>query len=127
MNSILSILAGVIFMLATSMEVPYTNLEKAMESNDAKAIVNLGKDKILLNILGKEGAYNHSQAEMVLSEFFDKKPKGSFTLVFRGKENTDGVFAIGNYVYSKETYRCTFHFRTEKGATEMESLTIEKQ
>ena len=95
-----------------------------MESNDAKAIADLGKDKVLLNILGKEGAYNHSQAELILVEFFDKKPKGTFTFIFKGKETSDGIFAVGTYSVKSESFRTTFHFRTVKSESKLESLTI---
>jgi hypothetical protein len=95
-----------------------------MESNDAKTIVNLGTDKILLNILGKEGAYSHAQAQSVLNEFFNKNSKGSFSFIFKGKETSDGTFAIGNYVVKNEIFRTTFHFRTVKSESKLESLTI---
>jgi hypothetical protein len=127
MNSLLSIITGILIFFTTTIEVPYNSIQKAMTANDAKAIVQLAKDKVLLNILGKEGAYNHAQAEMVLNEFFNKKPKGAFTFVFKGKETADGVFTIGKYTYGKESYRTTFHFRSEKSEAKLESLTIEKE
>ena len=127
MNSLLSLLTGILLLFGIPSDIPYSTIQKAMQSNDAKAIVQTGKDKILLNILGKEGAYNHSQAEMVLNEFFNKKPKGDFVFLFKGKENSDGIFAIGKYTYGKESYRTTFHFRAEKSESKLESLTIEKE
>jgi hypothetical protein len=127
MNSLLSIISSILIFFITALEVPYNSIQKAMTANDSKAIVQLGKDKVLLNILGKEGAYNHAQAEMVLNEFFTKKPKGAFAFVFKGKESSDGVFAIGKYTYGKESYRTTFHFRAEKSEAKLESLTIEKE
>lgn len=95
-----------------------------MESNDAKSIVGYSKEKVLLNLLGKEGAYNHSQAELILDEFFDKKPKGTFTFIFKGKETSDGTFAVGTYTVKNESFRTTFHFRTVKSESKLESLTI---
>ena len=127
MNSIITLITSIIFFFTPPAEVPYSAIQKGMSSNDAKMIVQLGKDKILLTILGKEGAYNHAQAEMILSEFFTKKPKGEFSFVFKGKETSDGVFTIGKYVVGKENFRTTFHFRAEKSDLKMESLTIEKE
>ena len=43
--------------------------ESAFIENNASTIVNLGKDKILLNVLGSEGAYSQSQASLVLKDF----------------------------------------------------------
>lgn len=127
MNSLLTILTGIFFLFTTTIEVPYNSIQKAMTSNDSKSIVLMGKDKILLNILGKEGVYNHAQAEMILSEFFTKKTKGSFVFVFKGKENSDGVFTIGKYTVGKESFRTTFHFQAEKTESKLKSLTIEKE
>lgn len=124
MNSLITILSAFILLFSNPTDVPYTSLEKAMESNDAKSIVNYSKDKVLLNILGKEGAYNHSQAELILDEFFDKKPKGTFTFIFKGKETSDGIFAVGTYTVKSESFRTTFHFRNVKSESKLESLTI---
>jgi hypothetical protein len=124
MNSLIKIITSFVLLFTLPAEIPYTTLEKSMESNDAKTIVNLGADKILLNILGKEGAYSHAQAQSVLNEFFNKNSKGSFSFIFKGKETSDGTFAIGNYVVKNETFRTTFHFRTVKSESKLESLTI---
>jgi hypothetical protein len=105
-------------------DIPYSSIEKAMETNDARTIMNLGTDKILLNILGKEGAYTHSQAQLILNEFFTKKPKGSFSFIFKGKESSDGIFAVGNYIVKGDSFRTTFHFTIIKSDTRLESLTI---
>ena len=56
-----------------SFEVPYAKIENAFNSNDAKTIISFGKDKILLKIIDKEGAYSHTQAELILQDFFTKK------------------------------------------------------
>ena len=49
-------------------EVPYSTIEKAFSANDASSIVAIGKDKMLINVLGKEGAYSQSQATLVLKD-----------------------------------------------------------
>ncbi len=124
MNALIKLVASLVILFSTTSDIPYGTLEKAMESNDAKSIINLGKEKILLNILGKEGAYTQSQAQLILSDFFTKKPKGAFSFIFRGKETSDGIFAVGNYVVKSESFRTTFHFRTIKSESKLESLTI---
>ena len=107
-------------------EIPYSTIEKAFVSNDASSIIGLGKDKILLNVLGKEGAYSASQANLVLKDFFTKKPGSSFKFIFKGKETSDGSFAIGNYESKLEIFRVTIHFKKINSDFKMESLTIEK-
>ena len=127
MNSFITLVTGILIFLANSSDIPYSTIEKAIKANDSKTIIQLGKDPIQLNILGKEGAYNHSQAEMILGDFFTKIPKGDFLFVFKGKETSDGTFAIGKYTLKKESYRLSFHFREIKSSSKLESLTIEKE
>jgi hypothetical protein len=124
MNTLVKLVTSIILLFTIPNDIPYSSIEKAMESNDAKAIIDLGTDKILLNISGKEGAYTHSQGKLILNEFFSKKPKGTFSFIFKGKETSDGIFAVGNYVVKSETFRTTFHFTLVKSEPRLESLTI---
>jgi hypothetical protein len=127
MNSFITLVTGILIFLANNSDIPYSTIEKAIKANDSKTIIQLGKDPIQLNILGKEGAYKHSQAEMILGDFFTKIPKGEFVFVFKGKETSDGTFAIGKYTLKNESYRLSFHFREIKTSSKLESLTIEKE
>lgn len=112
--------------MTTQSEIPYSSIEKAFISNDASDIVSLGKDKMLLNILGKEGAYSQSQANLVLKDFFTKKPGSTFKFIFKGKESSDGSFAIGSYDSKGESFRVTIHFKKIGSDFRIESLVIEK-
>jgi len=127
MNSFITLVTGILIFLANSSDIPYSTIEKAIKANDSKTIIQLGKDPIQLNILGKEGAYNHSQAVMISGDSFTKIPKGDFVFVFKGKETSDGTFAIGKYTLKKESFRLSFHFREIKTSSKLESLTIEKE
>lgn len=106
--------------------VPYDAIDKAFETNNAQEISTLGKDKILINILGKEGIYSQSQASLVLKDFFSKKPGNSFDFYFKGKESSEGTFGIGTYESKGEKFRVTIHFKKINNAFKIESLTIEK-
>ncbi|MFA7273202.1 MAG: DUF4783 domain-containing protein [Crocinitomicaceae bacterium] len=106
-------------------DIPHNELEKAFNANDAKAIVELSKEKVLLNVLGNEGAYSQSQANIVLKDFFSKQPNGKFSFIFKGKEADSGTFSIGNYVSKGTTFRVTFHFKKIGSVFRIETLTIE--
>ncbi len=112
--------------LNTTSEIPYTFLENAFTENNARDIVVMGKDKILFNILGSEGAYSHSQATLILKDFFVKKPGISFKFIFKGKETAEGSFAIGTYATKTESFRITIQFKKISSDFKIESLTIEK-
>lgn len=125
MGLIYSVLTSILLSFTIS-QVPYTALEQAFKQNDAKEIVSMGKEKILVNVLGTEGVYSQSQAGMVLKDFFTRNSGGDFQFFFKGKESADGTFAIGNYKSKGETYRVTIHFKRIQGDYKIESLTIEK-
>jgi hypothetical protein len=126
MSFLYAFLTSLVFAISVQGDVPYTTIEKAFMSNDANAIVVLGKDKMLVNVLGKEGAYSQSQANLVLKDFFTKKPGSSFKFIFKGKESADGSFAIGEYDSRSESFRVTIHFIKIGADFKIESLTIEK-
>ena len=126
MSLLYSVLTTIVLSIGLS-GVPYTSIEKAFEANNSSEIVKLGKSKILINILGEEGVYSQPQASLVLKEFFKNKPGREFDFVFKGKENLDGAFAIGNYKSNDQKFRVTFHFKKEEAQFKIESLTIEKE
>lgn len=106
--------------------VPYAKVESAIEKNDSKQLVAIGKEKILINILGTEGVYGHSQAILVLKDFFTKNVGSEFTFTFKGTPTSEGAFAIGNYISSGKTFRFTIHFKKNGENYQVESLSIEK-
>ena len=83
MSFLYIVLTSFFLSFTTQNEIPYTSIERAFSSGNASEIVNLGKDKMLINVLGKEGAYSQSQATLVLKDFFDKKPCVAFKFILR--------------------------------------------
>ena len=127
MGYIYSILTSfLVFLNTTTTEIPYSAIENAITSNNAAEFVTFGKEKILLNILGNEGVYSTSQATLVLRDFFVKKPGDSFKFIFKGKETSEGTFAIGTYLCKSENFRFTIQFKKIGLNFKIESLTIEK-
>jgi Domain of unknown function (DUF4783) len=125
MGAIYTILTVIILSIGVG-EVPYTDIKSAFENNNSNKIVALGKTKILINVLGKEGVYSQPQASLVLKDFFTRKPGSKFDFYFKGKESSEGTFAIGNYSSRGEAYRVTIHFKKLNDRFKIESLTIEK-
>lgn len=120
------LIATIILQLSAASEIPYAALESAFVSGDASKIVSYGKEKMIITVLDKEGAYSQSQAGQVLREFFSKKPAVSFKFTFRGKETEDGTFAIGNYQAKGEAFRVTIKWKKISGEFKIESIAIEK-
>ncbi len=127
MGYIYSILTSfLVFLNTTTNEIPYTAIEDAISTNNSIEFVAFGRDKILVNILGNEGVYSHSQAALVIKDFFSKKPGNNFKFIFKGKETSEGSFAIGTYTSKTESFRFTIQFKKINTDFKIESLTIEK-
>ena len=109
MNSMLSFLTGLLLILKFQSDIPYATIQRSMELNDAKTIVHLAKEKISLNVQGKESVYPIAQAELILQGFFTRYPKGSFVFKFKGKESGEDNYTVGTYTSKGENFRSTFH------------------
>ena len=125
MGLIYSLVTFVMFSSGT-MDVPFKSVESAFKSGNAKDLVSIGKEKILINVDGIEGVYSKSQATLVLKKFFTKYPAKSFSYIHKGKGSSEGSFAIGTYTSGRSEYRVTVHFKKIKGNFKIESLAIEK-
>ena len=125
MGLIYSLVTFVMFSSGT-MDVPFKSVESAFKSGNAKDLVSIGKEKILINVDGIEGVYSKSQATLVLKKFFTKYPAKSFSYIHKGKGSSEGSFAIGTYTSGSSEFRVTVHFKKIKGNFKIESLTIEK-
>ncbi|MEJ6599087.1 MAG: DUF4783 domain-containing protein [Crocinitomicaceae bacterium] len=125
MGLIYSLVTFVMFSSGT-MDVPFKSVESAFKSGNAKDLVSIGKEKILINVDGIEGVYSKSQATLVLKKFFTKYPAKSFSYIHKGKGSSEGSFAIGTYTSGSSEFRVTVHFKKIKGNFKIESLAIEK-
>lgn len=126
MSLIYAFITSIVLLIPQQQGVPYSKLDVAFDQSNADAIVSCAKDKVLLNVLGKEGAYSKSQAVLVLKDFFNGKSSGSFNFTFKGNESSTGTFAIGSYVCGGAKYRITLHFKNAGDGFKIESITIEK-
>ena len=126
MSFLYAVLTSIVLVFTGQADIPYAGVERAFSSGNAAEITSMGKDKMMINVLGKEAVYSQSQATMVLKDFFTKKPVVSFKFVFKGKETSEGSYAIGNYESKGETFRVTVQFKKISSDYKIESLSIEK-
>lgn len=125
MGFILSLIASLILSFTSVTDANFTAVEQAFGREDAAKIVSYGKDKILLQIQGKEGAYAQSQATQLLKDFFNRKPVSSFRFTFRGKESDDSPLTTGTYTSKNESFRVTIKWKHIGSELKIESLSIE--
>ena len=128
MNAIYNFFAFLLVTTSLGGDLPYTNIQRGMELNDAHAIISLGKDKIVMQLPGTEGAFPLAQAEMILNNFFQKYPKGTFIFRYKNSKSVEGNGTIiGSYLTKGNSFRSTFQFRSGKYEQKLESLSIVKE
>lgn len=126
MKSILFFILSACFWNVFPTDAPFNSVETAFANGDAQKIVAYSKDKILMSVLGKEGAYSTSQATLILKDFFNKKPVSSFKFIIKGKDTDEGSYAIGDYVSKNETFRIGVNFKKYGESFKIDNISIEK-
>ena len=121
---LISFLTSFIIALSINSEA-FNAVEQAFNREDAAKIISFGKDKVLLQIQGKEGVYALSQATQLLKEFFTKKPVSSFRFTFKGKETEAAPLTTGSYISKNETFRVTIKWKRFGNELKIETISIE--
>ncbi len=106
-------------------DLPYEQLEKSFESNNSEYIISNCENTVLLVVDGDEGIYNHSQAQMVLSDFFRHYPNGEFEYRFQGKESDEEIFSVGSYIVDSYKFTVLLSFSKEF-KNRIQSINISK-
>ncbi len=125
MGFILSLIASFVLSFHSVQDASFTAVEQAFNREDAAKIVSYGKDKLLLQIQGKEGVYAQSQATQLLKDFFNRKPVSSFRFTFKGRESDDSPLTTGTYTSKNESFRVTIKWKHIGSELKIESLSIE--
>ena len=105
-------------------DLPYTEIENSFESNDSDLIISNCEEMVLMDLEDDEGIYNHSQATMVLNDFFETYPKGNFEYSFQGKESDEEIFSLA--YYSVSSFKFTVLMSFSKLENKIQSIRISK-
>ena len=105
-------------------DLPYSQIEKSFEANNSEYIISNCEEIVLLDLEGDEGIYNHSQATMVLNDFFKDYPKGDFEYTFQGKNSDEEIFSVASYQVLTNKFTVLFSFSKEEN--KIESIRISK-
>ena len=105
-------------------DLPYSQIEKSFEANNSEYIISNCEEIVLLDLEGDEGIYNHSQARMVLNDFFKDYPKGDFEYTFQGKNSDEEIFSVASYQVLTNKFTVLFSFSKEEN--KIESIRISK-
>ena len=113
-----------IFGFLFPVDLPYSQIEKSFEANNSEYIISNCEEIVLLDLEGDEGIYNHSQARMVLNDFFKDYPKGDFEYTFQGKNSDEEIFSVASYQVLTNKFTVLFSFSKEEN--KIESIRISK-
>ena len=113
-----------IFGFLNPVDLPYNQIEKSFEANNSEYIISNCEEIVLLDLEGDEGIYNHSQATMVLNDFFNDYPKGDFEYTFQGKDSDEEIFSVASYQVYTNKFTVLFSFSKEEN--KIESIRISK-
>ena len=106
-------------------DLPYTEIENSFETNDSNFIISNCEEMVLMDLEGDEGIYNHSQATMVLNEFFETYPRGEFEYSFQGKNSDEEIFSFAHYTVSSLKFTVLMSF--SKLENKIQSIRISKK
>jgi hypothetical protein len=125
MSQLFLFLSTMLVLLFGGNTVPNEAIKSAFNKNDAKALIEMADDKVLMNILGSEAAYSKSQGEQVLKKYFSENAGGQFDYLFKGKENDAGAFSIGEYKTRARVHRVIIQFKIVKNQHRIGNISIE--
>ena len=97
-----------------------------LESHNANKIVKHLNDPIDLKINKKKGIYSHSQAKILISDFFRDYPVSSLSKNHTEQSGTNEVFIIGTYKSSGQSFRIYFLLKKNGEGYKIYQFYIEK-
>ena len=82
---------------------------------------------VSLTINSNQTGYSKAQAEIVLTDFFNKNTPTEFLLVNSGSTNDNSHFAIGKLTTSNGKYNVYLLFRIKDGVYTLQELRLNKE
>jgi len=80
-----------------------------------------------LSMMSKDGTYSKTQCGYIIKDFFSKHPPSSYKLKHKGTSDKGSIYAIGNYVSGKETFRVYYMMKKESGEFQLVIIHFDKQ
>ncbi|TNE54235.1 MAG: DUF4783 domain-containing protein [Bacteroidetes bacterium] len=107
-------------------DVPYQEIERAFRNQDARELSAHVHEKLFISMFDVEKVYSAQQSSEALKQFFSNYPLRKFEFIFKGKETSEGAFAIASYQSAKQELRITFHFKRVSGAFKILRINVEE-
>lgn len=97
-----------------------------LERHDAVTIIEHMNDPIEIKIDEKKGIYSHSQAKILISNFFERHPFTSFTKNHTSQSGANEFSVIGTYKSKNSTFSLYFLLKKSGEVYRIYQFYIEK-
>lgn len=84
---------------------PIKDIGTAMKAGSSKELIKFCNQTIEIKINGESSNYSKAQAEVILRDFFSKKPPKTFTYIHQGSSPEGLKYTIGRYTHADGAYR----------------------
>lgn len=104
---------------------PISDIRSSIEAGNIAGITRYFDRDVSLVLVGSQGNYSRSQAEMVLRDFFSKNAPKSFRLEHNGG-NENLKYGIGTLSTSTGNYKAYFSVKLKPGGYVIQEIRIER-
>lgn len=132
MNKIVHVLISFFVLLSIS-QFTFAGLEKynetiisSFKNGSSKDLAKQFDNSIELNLIGNQGEFSKSQAELVMKDFFKKHPPEKFEILYESSSGEQIKQYISTYTSFGETYRVLIKGKSYQEEYKIYSLEIIK-
>lgn len=132
MNKIVHVLISFFVLLSIS-QFTFAGLEKynetiisSFKNGSSKDLAKQFDNSIELNLIGNQGEFSKSQAELVMKDFFKKHPPEKFEILHESSSGEQIKQYISTYTSFGETYRVLIKGKSYQEEYKIYSLEIIK-
>lgn len=103
------------------------NIVTTLKSGNAAELSKYFQPNIDISLQNGSSSYNKSQAQQVLTNFFNKHPLKSFTVVHQGTSPEGAKYVVGTLVTADQTFRVYLYAVNGSGGLNVRELRFEEQ
>ena len=104
--------------------VSIDDVVNALKTGNAAGISKYFDNTVEITLPGKSSSYSKSQAEVIITDFFNNNPVKNFELMHKG-ENAGSIYCIGTLITKTGSYRTTVFMKQKSGLYTLQEIRFE--
>lgn len=96
----------------------------ALKTGNAAGISKYFDNTVEITLPGKSSSYSKSQAEVIITDFFNNNPVKNFELMHKG-ENAGSIYCIGTLITKTGSFRTTVFMKQKGGVYTLQEIRFE--